>query len=114
MSQEQHGHDEHAHLAGPAARKKIWVVFTFLSILTILEFVIAFTMDRGFSRNTIFILMTLVKAAGIVAYFMHMKDEVRSLIYAVLIPLIFICWFIIVMLNEGEWYVNGWFDYLTK
>ena len=114
MSHDQNNHDEHAHLAGLAARKKIWVVFTFLSILTILEFVIAFTMERGFGRNTIFIVMTVIKAGGIVAYFMHMKDEVRSLMLAVLLPLLFLGWFIIAMLNEGSWYVNGWFDFLTK
>ena len=114
MSHDQQNHDEHAHLAGPEARKRIWIVFTVLSLITIAEFIIAFQMPRNGARSAIFIIMTLAKAAGIVAYFMHMKDEVRSLMLAVLLPTLFLGWFIYAMLNEGTWYVNGWFDFLTK
>ncbi len=108
-----HGHDDHAHLAGPEARKRIWTVFFILFAITALEFVIAFTMERGFSRNLVFIVMTVVKAFYIVGYFMHMKDEVKSLVYTVLLPLAFLMWFLVAMLVEGVWYIDGWFKFLS-
>ena len=97
MSQDQHNHDEHAHLAGPEARKRIWIVFIVLSLITALEFYIAFAMDRTPLRNFIFIAMTLVKAAGIVAYFMHMRYERRGLSLS-LFPILIVCVLALLML----------------
>lgn len=45
-------------------KKEIWVVFVVLSILTIIEFILAFTMHPGYARTIIFLVLTVFKAAG--------------------------------------------------
>ena len=102
-------HTHHDEAAGSQLRKKIWQVFWILFILTAVEFVIAFTMPRGAGRNIIYILMTLVKAFYIVGTFMHLKDEVKSMITTILVSLTFIVWFILALLIEGNFYGKGWF-----
>lgn len=103
-----HNHHDEAH--GVDSRKKIWKVFWILLGLTVAEFVIAFAMPRGTVRNLTFIIMTLVKAFYIVAEFMHLKQEVKSLIMTILIPLLFVCWLILALLLEGGFYNGGWFS----
>lgn len=103
-----HTHHDEAH--GVIARKKIWQVFWILLALTVLEFVIAFMMGRGMGRNMIFIGMTLVKAFYIVAAFMHLKDERKSLIMTIILPLLFIMWMILALLIDGGFYNGGWFS----
>jgi cytochrome c oxidase subunit IV len=102
-------HTSHDEAAGVASRKKIWKVFWILLILTVIEFILAYLMPRGFARNGVYIIMTLVKAFYIVGYFMHLKDEVKSLIMTIVVPLTFVVWFIIVLLVEGGFYGKGWF-----
>jgi cytochrome c oxidase subunit IV len=102
-------HTQHDEAAGVTLRKKIWTVFWILFILTAIEFVIAFTVPRGALRNITYILMTLVKAFYIVGSFMHLKDEVKSMVMTILIPLAFVLWLILVLLIEGTFYGKGWF-----
>jgi cytochrome c oxidase subunit IV len=102
-------HTRHDEAAGVESRKKIWKVFWILLILTVIEFILAYVMPRGFGRNGIYIIMTLVKAFYIVGFFMHLKDEVKSLITTIVVPLTFVVWFIIVLLVEGGFYGLGWF-----
>lgn len=102
-----HGHDD--HLAGRAQRKRIWIVFWVLFAITALEFLVAFTVERGLFRNMTFILMTLVKAFYIVAEFMHLKHEVKNLIITILVPVMFVLWLILALLLEGNFYGTGWF-----
>jgi cytochrome c oxidase subunit 4 len=87
---------------GAAQRKLIWKTFWILLILTALEFLIAFTMDHGFLKITIFILMTFVKAFYIVGEFMHLKHEVKALIWSIVLPMIFIVWLLVALVIEGE------------
>ena len=79
----------------------IWKTFWILLILTAIEFVIAFTMPANTLRVAIFCGMTIVKAFYIVGEFMHLKHEVKSLIWAVLIPTIFVVWLLIALIYEG-------------
>ena len=81
--------------------KKIWIVTAILAGVTALEFGFAFGMDSGTVRTSIFLLLTIVKAGYIVGEFMHLKHEVKFLIYAILMPLIFVVWLIFVLLYEG-------------
>lgn len=81
--------------------KLIWRTFWILLGLTALEFLIAFTVPAGTFRTIIFVLMTLVKAFYIVAEFMHLKGEVKTLIWCIIIPTIFVMWFIAALLVEG-------------
>lgn len=82
--------------------KKIWMVALILGIVTAIEFVFAFTMEAGTLRTSIFIGLTLVKAFYIVAEFMHLRHEVKVLIWSILLPLVFVVWLIIALLVEGN------------
>jgi cytochrome c oxidase subunit IV len=82
--------------------KRIWQVAGLLAVVTGIEFLIAFTMPANILRVSIFIGLTIVKAFYIVADFMHLRHEVKTLIWSILIPLIFIVWLIIALLMEGS------------
>ncbi|WP_375444148.1 cytochrome C oxidase subunit IV family protein [uncultured Fibrella sp.] len=85
----------------PANTKVIWRTFLILCGITAVEFIIAFTMTAGHFRVAIFVGMTLIKAFYIVAEFMHLKHEVKSLIWAIMLPIIFIVWLLIALMYEG-------------
>lgn len=85
----------------PANTKLIWRTFIILCVITAFEFLIAFTMPSGRLRVAIFVGMTIVKAFYIVAEFMHLKHEVKSLIWAIMLPIIFIIWLLIALMYEG-------------
>ena len=79
----------------------IWKTFWILLVLTAIEFVIAFTMPANTLRVAIFGGMTIVKAFYIVGEFMHLKHEVKSLIWMVLIPTLFVVWLLVALIYEG-------------
>ena len=76
-------------------------VFFILLGVTVVEFIIAFTMPAGVPRVTIFVLLTIVKAAYIVGEFMHLRYEVKVLFWSIIIPLVFIIWMLVAFLYEG-------------
>lgn len=82
--------------------RTIWTVALILAIVTGIEFVIAFTVTPGTLRTSIFVGLTIVKAFYIVGEFMHLKHEVKVLIWSILLPLIFVIWLIIALLIEGS------------
>lgn len=79
--------------------KVIWRTFWILLALTAFEFLIAFTVGAGELKKWTFILMTLVKAFYIVGEFMHLKHEVKSLIWSIVLPFVFLVWLIIALVN---------------
>jgi cytochrome c oxidase subunit IV len=81
--------------------KKLWTVALILLVITIFEFIIAFTMDHGALKTAIFIGLTIVKAAYIVGEFMHLKHEAKVLIWSILIPMIFVIWMLVAFVYEG-------------
>ncbi|MDZ4715461.1 MAG: cytochrome C oxidase subunit IV family protein [Cytophagales bacterium] len=81
--------------------KKLWKVALFLLFVTMVEFVIAFTMDHGPLKTFIFVVLTIVKAGYIVGEFMHLRYEVKVLFWAVLIPMIFVVWMLVAFVYEG-------------
>ncbi len=100
-------HDDHAGMT----KKKIWSVFWILLGITAIEFLIALVLiPRGvFGQglgNVIYIALTLLKAFYIVAYFMHLKFEKVGLIYSIIVPTMFIIFFVIWMLYEGNYWMH--------
>lgn len=87
--------------------KKIWVTAGILAVLTAIEFVIAFTFGAGMFKTSLFIGLTIVKAFYIVGEFMHLKYEVKVLIWSILIPMIFVAWMLVAFLNEGGYIFDG-------
>ena len=55
---------------------------------------------------TLFLIMTILKAAYIVKVFMHLGDEIRNMIITVMIPLTLFVWFIIAFLSDGGWWLH--------
>jgi len=45
--------------------------------------------------------MTIVKAFYIVGEFMHLKHEVKSLIWMILVPTLFVVWLLVALIYEG-------------
>ena len=93
--------------------RKIWGVFTFLSVVTIIEVALGIIKPEFLTENRflamrllnwIFIVLTLVKAYYITWDFMHMRDEVRALRRAVVWTAIFlICYLVLILLIEGDY-----------
>ncbi len=103
----EHTH-EHAGEHASMTKGKIWQVFFYLLGITALEFFIAlYLIPKGMVSHGIgnfaYIVLTLVKAFYIVAYFMHLKFEKFALKTGIVVSLIFIVYFIILMLTEGSY-----------
>ena len=100
-------HDNHG------GTKEIWRTFWILLGLTIVELILGYIMigvessgGRLAIKGAIIILM-LAKAFYIVAYFMHLKGEIRNLVMSILVPLSLLIWAIIAFLYEGDSYRNN-------
>ncbi len=99
------------HVGG--GKKEIWRVTIILSVLTLVELALGFSMmdmpsdslAKHFIKGVIIILM-LAKAVYIVGFFMHLKHEVRNLIMTVCVPLFLFVWFIIAFLTDGNSFKN--------
>lgn len=81
--------------------KNIWKVFFILSAVTVFEFFIAFVLAPSYFKTSIFVGLTIVKAAYIVGEFMHLKHEAKSLFWAILLPVIFVVWLLLALMLEG-------------
>ncbi len=83
--------------------KKLWRVAGILGFITAIEFAVAFLVPHEFqtTRVWLFIAMTIVKAAYIVGEFMHLRHEAKVLIWAIMIPMIFVVWLLIALVYEG-------------
>jgi cytochrome c oxidase subunit 4 len=81
--------------------KKLWTVAAILGVITAVEFVIAFTMHPGALKTSIFVVMTIVKAGYIVGEFMHLRHEVKVLMWSIVIPMAFVVWMLVAFVYEG-------------
>jgi cytochrome c oxidase subunit 4 len=110
-------HDHaHGHVSNTA---RIWKVFTFLSLITIVEVWLGIErpailyMNDFLSMNLlnwIFIILTLVKAYGIVWAFMHMEGETSSLRWSVVATVIFLALYLLFILLVEADYIFGIFE----
>jgi len=91
----------------PVKIKRLLTVTMYLGIATSIEFVLAFTMSRGPLLTSIFVLLTFYKTFYIVGEFMHLKYEVKLLIWAIIAPVLFIIWLILALLMEGHYVLNA-------
>jgi hypothetical protein len=94
-------------------KKEIWRVTIILSVLTIVELALGFSMMnmdpesflKHFIKGVIVVLM-LAKAFYIVSYFMHLGHEIRNFIMTVAVPMCLFIWFIIAFLYDGNSFRN--------
>jgi caa(3)-type oxidase subunit IV len=81
--------------------KKIWKTALILFAITAVEFVLAFTLDRGIFLYFVFIALTIWKAKYIMMEFMHLGEEAKPLFYSIIVPLVFLIWLVIALVREG-------------
>jgi len=112
MSSES-SHDVHAEGGEheTMTRKKIVQVFLVLLLITFIEFIIALWLVPkghipGHWANPIYIVLTLLKAFYIVAYFMHLKFEKVAMVYTIIVPILFIIGLILVLTNESHHWID--------
>lgn len=97
----------HSEEEGKKARKVLWKVFWVMLIITIFELIVgSMAPARGWTGTmglkVLFIGLTVVKAAAIVIWFMHLGHEVKFLKYVILIPyIVFILYAVFIILVEG-------------
>ena len=98
-----HSHEPQVTVLPPDKEKikKLWTVAGILGVITAFEFLVAFTMHHGPLKTTIFVIMTIVKAAYIVGEFMHLRYESKVLMWAILIPTGFVVWMLVAFVYEG-------------
>lgn len=101
--------EAHAHGEGMSV-KRIWQVFGILLFLTGVEFLVALGfvhywgwVEKGIALYVFYIVLTLIKAYYIVAYFMHLKFEKSGFIITCSVVFLFIIYFIVLMLIEGDY-----------
>jgi len=101
----------HSEEEGKAMRKTIWVIFWVLLGLTTVEVSLGlYWKDLGLMWEFVkwtFIILTLVKAYYIVAYYMHLKHEYKNFIYMVALPYIVLVAYLIVMLLAEAVFVHN-------
>lgn len=106
-----HTNDTHAEHGGGAIAeiKKVTII---LSVLTIVELILGFWMIGMESKAMVLgikgaiVILMMAKAFYIVAYFMHLKHEVKNLIMTIVLPLSLFVWFIIAFLADGSSFRN--------
>lgn len=99
----------HSEEDGRRIRKKIWKITAILTLITLVEVVMGIQFNRLENKDiwmmikTAYIVLTIAKAAFIVATFMHLGDERKTLRATILIPYaIFIIYLVIILVMEGE------------
>ena len=78
----------------------------YLFAITVVEFIIAFTVGAGDFRTIVFVGLTIFKAYYIVSEFMHLGHEAKGLRYMVIYPMILVVWLIVALLIEGD-FINS-------
>jgi cytochrome c oxidase subunit IV len=98
-----HSHEPQVTVLPPNKEKikKLWTVAAILGAVTLVEFIIAFTMPHGVAKTALFVILTIVKAGYIVGEFMHLKYEVKVLFWSILVPILFIIWMLVAFVYEG-------------
>lgn len=84
--------------------KGIFKIFYLLTFITFIDIALYFMMPVSMGRNLLFIALGIVKAIFIVGHFMHLKHERMALILTIVVPMIFVIFFIIWLLYEGNFW----------
>lgn len=93
-----------AHAEGQQHPIRLYlVVWGWLFILSTCSYLVDFFHLQGMLRWSLIVLFMLLKAGLIVAVFMHMAWERLALIYAILVPPVFVLVFMVIMMLESEY-----------
>jgi cytochrome c oxidase subunit 4 len=86
-----------------ASRRKYWVIFLLLTVLTALEIAVTYL---GLDKTTLvwlLIAMALGKAGLVAFYYMHLGTETRALKLSVMIPLSLPAIYALILVAETAW-----------
>ncbi|WP_315836893.1 cytochrome C oxidase subunit IV family protein [Bradyrhizobium prioriisuperbiae] len=107
-----HGASPGTHAAAPAAShaegqqhpiKLYLVVWGWLFILSACSYAVDYFHVHGYLRWALILLFMVLKAGLIVAVFMHMAWERLAMMYAILLPPVFVLVFTALMVFESEY-----------
>ncbi len=103
----------HSEEQGVEIRKKIVKVTVLLSVITAIEVGLGIMIKQGTTLWPVvkwsFIVMTLIKAFYIVAVFMHLGDERKSLRYVIILPYaLFIAYLLFIGITESNYLNDIW------
>lgn len=105
MAEVHASHDTHTGEIAKPNTKAIWRTFWILLGITVLEFIVALAVPTSIVSHqfkvALYAIMTVFKAGYIVGEFMHLRHEVKFLIYAILLPMIFVAWLLLALIWEG-------------
>lgn len=107
-----HNADANHESSNAAAMAEIKKVTIILSVLTVIELILGFWMMSLHSATLILtikgviVILMMAKAFYIVAYFMHLKHEVKNMIMTIIVPLLLFVWFIGAFLWDGGSFRN--------
>ncbi len=82
---------------------KLWKIAGLLLVITLIEFIFAFSLPDNWKlmKISIFLALTFVKAFYIVSEFMHLKHEKKVLIWSIVLPFILVIWLVIALIYQG-------------
>jgi cytochrome c oxidase subunit 4 len=101
----QHTEEHLEHTETPHDMKsQIWKTFWILFALTIVDIALYFMLlsNHSIIKNWVFIILGVVKAYYIVGVFMHMKFERKTLMYTIILPMLFVVFLVTLMIVEGN------------
>ena len=97
----------HDETHGKQIRKKLWMVFWIMLVITLIELVIGAFFSEQLSeinKEYTFIFFTVLKAFFIVWVFMHLGDEKKALKYVIIAPYtLFIFYLAFMAITEGAY-----------
>jgi len=107
-----HNADANHEASNAAAISEIKKVTIILSVFTLIELGLGFWM-MGIASESLrlaikgmIVILMMAKAFYIVAYFMHLKHELKNLIMTIIVPLSLFVWFIGAFLWDGSSFRN--------
>jgi cytochrome c oxidase subunit 4 len=93
-----------AHAEGQQHPIKLYlVVWGWLFILSTGSYLVDYFHLQGYLRWSLILVFMVLKAGLIVAVFMHMAWERLALVYAILVPPVFVLVFVAIMVFESEY-----------
>lgn len=93
-----------AHAEGQQHPIKLYlVVWGWLFVLSTFSYLVDYFHLHGLLRWSLILLFMILKAGLIVAVFMHMAWERLALMYAILLPPVFVLVFVTIMVFESEY-----------
>ena len=96
--------NENGHVEGQQHPLGVYFkVWAWLFVLSTGSYMVDYMHLQGYLRWTLILIFMILKAGLIVAVFMHMKWERLAIVYAILVPPLFVVVFTFLMSSEGDY-----------